>query len=427
MSRWQDRVSGHAVFSYVELILASLDALPTQDDLDRRDDVERVREVASRIRRFLADIDPLLVSPALLDALGGPLQHVPGIVDAYGRDGDAVQLDQANEYCDQALTALGWSLSNAPRNPVGARETAARARTSMRQAAERAEADVNAALARLPALEAAAAAAEARIAAAVTAAESALQKETAAGSADIAAAVSTAESRLIEATRELDAQKVRIDSMSSEFGTSFRTAEAERTKKSDDAIAESRAALDDHIANVTANHEVLRAELIDEAASTVHRLDELRMEAENLVQEIGNRGFSFSFGTYAGEMRKSANIWATVAVLSVGALAVLGGALVLLSIGTTLDPSQVLLRVLVTLPVFALFAFAVRESARHRSLESDARRASLELAAIDPYLANMDKGERDRIKAVLIERMFARESRTAAGAPKSSTASKPEP
>jgi hypothetical protein len=113
------------------------------------------------------------------------------------------------------------------------------------------------------------------------------------------------------------------------------------------------------------------------------------------------------FGKYADEQRTRADIFRLVALLF-GTLAVAWSFVVaLLAVNSSFEWTAVL-KLLVSIPLLLVAGYSIQQSGRHRDSERDARRSELELAAIDPYLANLPPEKRDQIKADLAGKMFAR-------------------
>lgn len=136
-------------------------------------------------------------------------------------------------------------------------------------------------------------------------------------------------------------------------------------------------------------------------------LEEQKAAALKLVNATGAIAYSGSYGGYAAQQGRAATRWAILTVIALVGLSLFGAWQVIELHGGAIDLTQLALRLVVTVPAFALVAFAARESGKHRENERKARRLELELAAIDPYLALLDATKRDEIKAQVATRMFA--------------------
>ena len=135
---------------------------------------------------------------------------------------------------------------------------------------------------------------------------------------------------------------------------------------------------------------------------------------------IGNTGMVGGYQHVANSERKSAVIWKCVTVVSMIGLVVFG---VLAFVGTEAADfswSKLGGRVFAAATIGILAAFAARQSAWHDDRERYNRRMELELASIDPYLANLPKDIQDKVKEVLAERFFGQKE-PAKGAKRSET------
>lgn len=77
----------------------------------------------------------------------------------------------------------------------------------------------------------------------------------------------------------------------------------------------------------------------------------------------------------------------------------------------TLDEFEIgafLARFGVVLTFGALAGYGARQADKHHKVERRNRRVELELASIDPFLAELPEAERNQVKAAVADRLFAR-------------------
>lgn len=404
MPDWDQRAHDHAIVITLQEISQALDQLERPRDADEGEALERVRHVVARLNSLIMDADSELLSPGLLDETNTHLPDVLSELRTYRENHDRSWLDSVNGILDTLIAQVGWPLAYAATDVGGLREAAASYRRSAGQLIRGIEEEVEAARARVAELGPEVEAAKTDTAQAGRAATQAIE-----------ASAVAAEQRLATVTKAVDAEKARLDALTTEYQRTFTANEAARTSKSDEAVA---GEIDKHQQARTAGEaafETAVTTLRDEAATTLATLDEQKAQALTLVNATGAIAYSGSFGGYAAQQGKIATVWAIVAVVALVAVALFGGWQVLQLTGGV-DSVQLILRLVVTIPVFALVALAAQQSGRHRENERRARRLELELAAIDPYLALLDEEQRKEIKAQVASRMFAQPEATKADA-----------
>jgi len=385
MSRWSDRIASHPATAALEQVQARLDSLKRPSDAEAVDLLDRIGRVVSQVSSFVADADPLLVSEGLLNIIAAGLNPVAPSLEAFEQSGLISDLSAASTSLDNLITTVGWPVAYVARKPAGLRQAAEAYRRATGELVESLRLEVEGALSGVPAL----------------------RGELASATATVDASVSQAEQKLAAVDAKVDAQAARLDSLTADYNAQFLAGETARNTKADTTLAEEITKYEAAREEIQINSAEAVTALQASASETLRSLETLKTDAEKLVHTIGTIGFSYSFAEYADQQKGSADNWGKIAVSSVVGLAAIGALLILLTLHATLDWSQIGLRALVSVPVFALFAYAVRESGRHRDNERTARRAALELAAIDPFLAGLEPDEQRKIKAELAMRLFA--------------------
>jgi hypothetical protein len=369
---------------------------------------DRYREIAERVEhalRHAVDLidgsDPALITASMLNRPLPAAQSIEAQLLAYRDSGDGNNLDNANTAVDQLLDALR---SLPGQTKPGSRAEAAQARKAI-HAVEQSALDARQRMATLV---------------------NDLQNDIAATRGDLAqvqadqvnasAAIgdniesltAALTGQMAELGATIDQQKARLDQAISDYQAQFSAAQEERLRifgedreeqiaqfkeRRDAADAASAAALEDRLGSA------------DEIIGTIA---ELRRQAAKATEAIGIAGLAEGFRKDADEQRSTANWLRTLALVSLALVA--GFALWAASArhNDKIDYGLLAARFAVSIALASVATYAIIQSAHHRERERHARKLELELASIDPYLAQMPEAEQIAIKAKLAEAWFGR-------------------
>jgi hypothetical protein len=154
------------------------------------------------------------------------------------------------------------------------------------------------------------------------------------------------------------------------------------------------------------------SDILDAASSHVIRTQNLKEKAEKVVEALGLTATASAYAAHAKEEREAANIWRRVAVGCFGASFLL---FVYLLVKGNVDGStpwqQIVLKVAGSVALIAAGFYCGRESSQHRQQERLAMEKQLDLAALDPFVANLNEEQRRTVKFAAANRLFA-ETRT---------------
>jgi hypothetical protein len=143
------------------------------------------------------------------------------------------------------------------------------------------------------------------------------------------------------------------------------------------------------------------------ALALVGSLNEMRDQAVRVLQVIGNTGLTGGYQKVANEEQKDANRWRWISIVSFAVAAAANGVIVWVDLHFNLDLTTLLAsRLSVSIPLLALAGYAVAESRQHRHRERDNRQMELQLASIDPYLAQFPEQKQQEIKEGRVDRFF---------------------
>ena len=139
---------------------------------------------------------------------------------------------------------------------------------------------------------------------------------------------------------------------------------------------------------------------------TLDFLEEKRKEAAQLINIIGNIGFTGNYNKIANQERKAANILRVIAIIFMVVGVIIVGTIVFNVSKAGFDWKVVLSRIAVTITILIPAFYSARESDRHRQRENRNRKMELELASIGPYLELLPEDKKIELKAQLTEKLF---------------------
>lgn len=137
----------------------------------------------------------------------------------------------------------------------------------------------------------------------------------------------------------------------------------------------------------------------------INLLNQKEEEASRLLNAIGNRGVSFTYGRIAEYHKKQANIFRWI---SLGIMVFLVIYLICtLSFNIhQFDWKLILIRIISSAIFIYPAQYAASQSSKHRELENYNRKMELDLAAINPFIELLDESKKKEIKEKLVDRYF---------------------
>jgi hypothetical protein len=399
MVDWEGRVREHQAFKTLGAIEERLPHATSAADSEQADHLDRIRRVTTQLRRLLDDADPTLITPRLLTEIEANIAAVPDLLEEYAGEPNTATLERVNALLDDLIDDVGWPLAYAGQEPEDMRDAAQSYRRSLGQLVRALQREVDEVGSQLPGV--------------VEAAEqqrTAVEAEAAAAKEEIQSAAAGARKSLSSLEQRIERQSARLDSIVTDYNAQFLKGQSDRTERADTVLQEEVAKFESAREAAETAHQEAIEQLQEDAAKGLAEIEQLKENAQTLVNTIGAIGTAGGYGSYADQQRRMANIWGIAAATSLVILMIIGALIVWATLGDELDWTQIGLRALVSVPVFVFFAFSARELTRHRRNEQDARRKELELAAIDPYLVLLGPEKQAEIKAQLALKMFAQAS-----------------
>jgi hypothetical protein len=438
MSERVDQLTGHPVHQAVRDLAWRLRELGVPDEyFERR---TRSVDVLDHTERCVAATDQALVSAAMFDNVQQALSAIIDELTNFESSGDVAHLDasfgvltdtvldrvrllplgppeelaaaaseQVKRLSDQVQTASDrWAVKEqelgdqmaglatdieALRAALGtqASEFEAKVTALAATAVEHQAAQVATATEQQAAHDANITALETRLTNSISTFETQAETERASHTAAVNAAVADAEARTTTAVSEFTtASSTALESLT----TRFETAEAERVAASD---AE-------------------RAAAASSAEEFLAELSRLRDAAAELVGTVASTGTAGHFKQVAESEKKAADLWRWI---SVGFAIVAVGVAMWAAIHTATTPTvqwqTILAKLLLTVTLGGIAAYASQQSGGHREQERSARHTQLQLSSVDAFLHSVDDEQAAQIRRDLAMHVFG--PRPAAQAP----------
>src|SRR5690606_18374395 len=132
-----------------------------------------------------------------------------------------------------------------------------------------------------------------------------------------------------------------------------------------------------------------------------------RDRAQNIVGVIANTGMAGGYQKVADEEQKSAKLWKRGAVASLIILSILTIVWLFQPKGD-LTWELIAMRFLLFGSLAGVATYAARQGFRHEQAARNNRILELELASLDPYLAELPADTRVELKTMFAQRVFGR-------------------
>lgn len=377
MTKWDDRVAEHDAVRLLGVLETTLESLES-NDASEAEDLERLKRVVSHLRSVVDNVDAQLLTLETLNNLASPLQSIATSVQSWVDEEDGPHLSQANTYADQALNVAVPVSLGAPSDGEGLRRSAESFRRSAGQLVRGLTEEVDTSKTHL--------------------------QET---RDELSEEIDKLRGSVGEISTRLQQHQETLDQQLTNQTQEFQAAQQERAERFDNGITSQSAEFDKALGAAIEKSEQAVTDFSVKGAAIVEDMEEQRSKAETLLDAIGRTGTEFGFKEYAESEKNEANRWRWVAVASLAAIVGIGlWVLFGAQRAEEIDLSLSLLKLVVTLPLGALAAYAGRQSQQHRQNETATRMLHLDIAAIDPYIALLPENEQHLIKAEMARRIF---------------------
>jgi hypothetical protein len=354
----------------------TLDALQSkvEGDLHLADDEDRYS--AQRLHAVveyvdaLRDVDPVLLEPQALNDMGAHLQQVLNALDAYlsDPDGNRQYLASAAGYVVNVTAHARTHL--VPFVPDEAQRAAKAASTRYKNAldaeVDRLKSEVDSVSEQL--------AGEKRQR---EADDEAAQERLAALTATIAEREAAMDTLTTKLNAQIDSQRTSFEQEAAARAETYKAAEAAREEVEETRIEAAEAAV-----------AKAREEQAAEALALIEKLETYKTQAAALVDTTSRHAIAGDYGTWASNQASAAFKW-TLATVVIG-LGTVGG--LIYAVGSAANDSIQFTIYKTSISVIGLIvaAYCARQAAEHRKEERTAKRLALDLAALEPFLEQID-------------------------------------
>lgn len=219
-------------------------------------------------------------------------------------------------------------------------------------------------------------------------------------------------SSIAQLQETISQQGTRLDTALTTHQETFNKAESMRLLEHQETVQSARRELD---AVIQEAEEDSRAGLANQEAlgkEVLSRLDQLEEQARAVVGAVANASTSTDYGKHAENQRKIADKWRWIAVV----LSILAFSVTVYSVyidDTEEEPWTVsVIKAVTSVTILAAAGYAAKESSQHRREEIGARNTQLKLVALDPFIANLEKENREQMKIAAAKHLFIIEGRS---------------
>lgn len=361
--------NSHALWNTFDALQEKVEGdLQLTDDEDRYN-ARRLHSIVEYLDS-LRDVDPVLLEPQALQDMNSHLQQVNNALDNY-----VANPVSNRQYLTSAATAVANVTALARSNLVpfvpdeaqrAAKAASTRYKNALDAEVERLKGEVDAVSEEL--------AAEKR------------QRED-----DEAAATE----RLSELTAVIAERGSRIDALEIKLGaqldqqrTAFEEEAASRASAFKEAETEREDAEAARLETAAAVAVEARAKQDADALALIEKLESYNKQAAALVDTTSRHAIAGDYGTWASNQATSA-FWWTIATVVIG-LGTVGG--LIYAVGSAANDSIQFTVYKTSISVIGLIvaAYCARQAAEHRKEERTAKRLALDLAALEPFLEQID-------------------------------------
>lgn len=397
MSNWSERIAAHGVWQVLRDFETTLENAEKREGLElaAAAALDRVRTVSRFVAQRLESTDPLLVTPATLDAVLVPLTRMRDETTHFAGNGDIGHLTNANSFADSVLSSVAPVPVVVSGNEV---RTLGRAAADYRRGLE-------------------------SVIESVKAREAALTQKVAATQqtlADLQAAVESvkvgAETFLASARSGFQqSQEARLAEgarVQSEIETRFQALTADLSSKTAEAIGAFAALRLDTQARVTAELAEIRSGHEKSAARVLADMEAQKVRADELVGIIGERGVTSGYQTASRHAMYTKWFWQFATLTAFGVLIWFARTVFFVNAATEITWPMLVGRALLTIAIGFAAGYAARQGDKASQAEAFNRGMALELAALGPFLEPLDEAKRAEFRLKIGDRTFGQAQRT---------------
>ena len=386
MGRWDGQYAGHQIHKTIETLKSSLDRedIPL-DQPEISDAINRLKQIGSHISNALERLNPEIAPLSVLNAINDPLIRTQNELNAYFNNHNTQHLINANNNIDTAIIATSQLPYLRLRKETSSLSEAV---TLYRSSTEKIISDL-------------------------------MEKKNQIFSdyKSVSKHSNEVDQKLSELSSSIDQQKLRLDSIISDYQRQFSDSEGKRREQFVNQLTDqlngftnTQKEIDGKVKDFFDKQKTEANGILEtfskDAKEIIATLEEKRKQASDLVQVIGNIGVTGNFNKIANQERKTANILRIIALLLMLGIFGIVFLIVFITIKEGVDWRLILFRMSAAIVLGFPAWYAAHESSIHRKNEIRNRKIELELASIDPYLEKLPDDIKQGLKSKLTERFF---------------------
>lgn len=470
MSKWIDRVNEHPVLGEIGSLGIAIDQARGRETTDVFvvDGLERIRTVWIFCEKRFSSCDPFLTDPRSLNALASALLQTRTEIEAYGLDGNSNHIDAANTRADDVLAAVQAILAPANADDLTViNESISSYRSTLQkylQEALEGHIKLNAATdlneIKIAAQEALLNTEQQRLATLVLDFQTQFSTAQDNRARDFSAVLTdqqtkyatTAADQLTQFAKDQGQRNTNYAEAQLSNQEKFTTLIGEYTQKLKDQEREFTEKLNAQATIHEKNLETLRTGYVDSAEIVLGEITKQKNEVQKLLGVIGNVGIAHGYQKEANLARIMVYVWQFLTIAALGTLINIAYLIAFPSIekpiASTVSTPQAapfaatsplpnslnksgpamtsvatiqaspapisdsafyqafVSRIFLSIAVGIFAAYASRQASHFLEKERKNRKSALELEALGPYIATLDKDKQDEFRLKIGDRSF---------------------
>lgn len=470
MSQWIERINTHPIWDEIKSLGLAIDRAAAREgnDVAVIDGLERIRAVLAFCGKRLAATDPVLIDPRSLTGLNNQLTGARSEIDVYVTDGVASHIITANAKADEVLVALPSILAPIATDDLTViNESVSSYRTTLEkylQAAldtqQKLKVACEANEAKITAFDTVLTAEQQRLATLVLEYQTQFSTTQDKRASEFSAALAEQQTKYAASAAEQQTQfSTDQDSRKSDYAAS----QIDNQKKFADLITDYTQKLKDQdkffaeklevaAKAQEANLELLKSDYKESAENILGQIEVHKKNVEDLVGVIGNLGVTSGYQKVANLARKMLFFWQFLTVIALGGLIFIAYQMAFppqtkanhvaievpqiksltalpsipkfveknvssvspqAAIQAAPTPSDsaafyqgLATRIFLSLTFGVFAAYAAKQASHFLEMERKNRKLALELEALGPYIAPLEKEQRNAFRLKIGERSF---------------------
>lgn len=431
MAQWADRFKNHPIWNHLQNLGPAIDDALKRKGIepDSTEALARLKAVLAFTGRRLAGADPFILNFGTLDNLGNQFQAILQEVQNFTANGSTGHITTANTNADTALNILAQlNVLLTTEDFISAKEAAETYRmgldnvlSELRNSSGQLQKDLDALKTRTDELTTEINNEKARLGTVSTEFQTKFVADQESRSKEYVAIQKDQQdqhSALLTEFKQVsaDLQAKYLADQESRI-MDFNKNQKEQREQNSALISEFKEKLSTQNSDFTKQGveialthqkelESLKEEFVEAATKLSAELTERKVEVEKLVGVIGNLGVTSGYLNTANEAKSTLRVWQGITVLAMIGLIVIAIVAFLPAIGGTFSWSSFAGRVFISLTFGVLAAYAASQADKYQKVERQNRRLALELEAIGPFIAPLPTEKQEEFRMTIGERSF---------------------